>query len=87
MIKVTFILLFLFQFDNQTAASMNTKLLEVPKSNFWSALLRFLDFRKAEVRRVSNGIQQGFQQGALFAPDSPDTATTTLVMGLYFSTV
>jgi len=54
--QVSITLLVLLEFDNQTSRSIKTKLLEVPKSNFWSSLLRLLYMENPIADRIINGI-------------------------------
>jgi len=85
--QVSIILLVLLEFDNQTSRSIKTKLLEVPKSNFWSSLLRLLHMENPVVGKVTNNIYTEFSTGGFFTPFRHSTAAMGVVMELHYPVV
>jgi len=82
-IQVSIILSVLLEFDNQTSRSIKTKLLKVPKSNFWSSLLRLLHMENPTTDRIINNISTG----AIFTPFCHNITTMGKVMELYYPVI
>ena len=82
--QVSIILLLLLEFDNQTTRSIKTKLLEVPKSNFWSSLLRLLHMENPVAKGVINIIPTEFPTGVIIIPFRHSTAATGAAMELHY---
>jgi len=85
--QVSIILLVLFEFDNQTTRSIKTKLLEVPKSNFWSSLLRLLHLENPVANRVINNISTEFSIRAIFTPFRNNPTAMGKVMELRYPVI
>ena len=85
--QVSIILSVLLEFDNQTTRSIKTKLLEVPKSNFWSSLLRLLHMENPVADRVINNIFIEFSTGVIFTPFRYSTAAMGAVLELHYPVI
>ena len=75
------------KYENQTSGSMKIKLQEVPKSNFWSSLLRLLHMENPVADRVINNIFIEFSTGVIFTPFRYSTAAMGAVLELHYPVI